>query len=97
MLVRQRKLCRSEGKVLCNGADGAQCQARQTKTHIVPRRAILQLPGETAELRHPLKTAYSAGIPRVVKRFTTHLELWWQRLSSEPSENASQCTENVQR
>lgn len=45
MLVRQRKLCRSEGKVLCNGADGAQCQARQTKTHIVPQRAICSYPG----------------------------------------------------
>ncbi len=40
MLVRQCKLCKSVGKVLCNGGGGALCQTRQTETHGVPQRAI---------------------------------------------------------
>ena len=55
-----------------------------------------QSPREKAELWHSLKTAYSAGTPRILERFTTNLELQRQRLSLVPGEDAGQCRKIIQ-
>lgn len=50
----------------------------ETKTHTHKQRhrepfvVKSQLPRDNSELQHPLKTAYSAGAPCILKRFTTH-------------------------
>lgn len=77
MLVRPCELCKFKVKhcvmkvtVLCTSQGGVKHTQRRREPFAVKS----QLPREKAELRHPLKTAYSAGTLRFLERFTTHLE-----------------------
>lgn len=88
------------GSESCENLKLSEERMVQGRKHTVCHRKAFvvksQLPRENADLRHPLKTAYSAGTPHILERFTTNLELRRHRLIFVPCEDASQRTKIIQ-